>query len=196
MIRKSVLLAVIALFAAAPATMAAEAHKLDRAHSETTFQVRHLISKVSGNFSDFDAVINLDFEKPEASTVEFKINAASINTNNTKRDDHLRSEDFFFVDKHPQITFKSTSIRSAGTNRFDVTGDFTMRGVTKSLTLPVIYLGSIKDPRGNEKHGFEISTTINRKDYEIVWNSVLDSGGTLLSDEVDVRISLQTSRQK
>jgi polyisoprenoid-binding protein YceI len=193
--RKTVLPIALAFVLALPA-LAVEVHKIDRSHSETTFQIRHLISRVSGNFGDFDAVVNLDFEKPEASAVEFTINAASINTGNGNRDDHLRGEDFFFVEKHPQITFRSTSIRPAGKNRYDVTGDFTMRGVTRRITVPVTYLGSIKDPRGNQKHGFELATTINRKDYGIVWNRALDAGGTLLSDEVEVRISLQTALQK
>lgn len=188
------------LFAAAallvqPA-LAAETYVVDKAHSEVSFQIRHLMGKVRGYFADFSGTIKADSAQPEASTVEFTVVASSINTLNADRDKHLRSADFFDVEKFPQITFKSTRIKSVGKDRYDVTGDFSMHGVTKSITLPVSFLGSVKDPWGNEKASFETTTTLNRKDYGIVWNKALDTGGLLLGDEVAITISLETGKPK
>jgi polyisoprenoid-binding protein YceI len=187
-------MAALSLATALPA--AADTWTVDPAHSETTFTVRHLLSKVSGRFDTFDAVVVTDAAKPEASSVEFTIQTASIDTNNDKRDAHLRSADFFDVEKYPTIAFKSTRIAALGQNRFDVTGELTMRGVTKQVTLPVEFLGTQKDPWGNEKAGFALQTTLNRKDYGIVWNQTLDAGGYLLGDEVQVSISLQVVKKK
>src|SRR5687768_12001869 len=119
------------------ATPATETWGIDKSHSNATFKVRHLMANVSGEFRDFDAVINVDRANPANSSVEFTIQAASIDTGNDKRDDHLRSPDFFDAAKFPTITFKSSSIKSTSKNAFDVTGDLTMRGVTKKVTLPV-----------------------------------------------------------
>jgi polyisoprenoid-binding protein YceI len=189
------LIAAIAITAAVPAG-AADNWTLDLAHSETTFTVRHLLSKVSGRFDKFDGRIVTDAAKPETSSVEFTIETASIDTNNEKRDAHLRSADFFDAEKHPTITFKSTRVEALGQNRFNVTGDLTMRGVTKPITLPVEFLGTQKDPWGNEKAGFALQTTLNRKDYGIVWNQTLDTGGYLLGDDVQVTINIQAVRKK
>jgi len=189
------LIAAIAITAAVPAG-AADNWTLDLAHSETTFTVRHLLSKVSGRFDKFDGRIVTDAAKPETSSVEFTIETASIDTNNEKRDAHLRSADFFDAEKHPTITFKSTRVEALGQNRFNVTGDLTMRGVTKPITLPVEFLGTQKDPWGNEKAGFALQTTLNRKDYGIVWNQTLDTGGYLLGDDVQVTINIEAVRKK
>ena len=111
------------------------------------------------------------------------------------RDKHLRSADFFDVDKFPEITFKSTSVKPAAKkDTYDVTGTFTMRGVTKTITLPVEFLGFIKDPRGNERAGFTTHITLNRKDYGINWNRALDAGGTLLSDDVDITVNIEAAK--
>ena len=189
------LIAAIAITAAVPAG-AADNWTLDLAHSETTFTVRHLLSKVSGRFDKFDGRIVTDAAKPETSSVEFTIETASIDTNNEKRDAHLRSADFFDAEKHPTITFKSTRVEALGQNRFNVTGDLMMRGVTKPITLPVEFLGTQKDPWGNEKAGFALQTTLNRKDYGIIWNQTLDAGGYLLGDDVQISISLQAVKKK
>lgn len=200
------IIAVSSLFAmslaaqnAAPAPVpapATETWSVDKAHSTATFKIRHLMANVTGNFRDFDANINIDRANPAASSVEFTIQAASIDTGNTNRDEHLRSPDFFEVTKYPAITFKSTSIKAKSKTDFDVTGDLTMRGVTKRVTLPVSFLGFGKDGRGNEKAGFEIETTLNRKDYGIVWNRDLDEGGVLLGDDVKVTIDLEVGKKK
>ena len=188
-----------ALFAAALTAMpvlAVEVHTIDASHSEVSFQLRHLVTQVRGNFNDYEGTINLDPANLEKSSVDFRIKAASIDTNNADRDKHLRGEDFFFVEKYPEITFKSKSIKKAGKDTYDVAGTLTMRGVSKEVTLPVTYLGSVKDPWGNQKAGFATEVTLNRKDYGINWNAALDNGGFVLSDEVKVSINLETQQKK
>lgn len=185
-----------AAFVAANA-FAAETFVIDRAHSEANFQVRHLVSRISGKFDDFAGSIAVDRDKPAASAVEFTIKAASINTGNDNRDKDLKGANFFEADKFPEITFKSTSIKPTGKKDvYDVTGTFTMHGVTKTLTLPVEFLGFIKDPWGGERAGFALHTTLNRKDYGINWNKVLDNGGTLLSDDVDITVNIEAAKSK
>jgi len=187
------------LFAQAPAaatTSPAEGWTSDKAHSTATFTVRHIVSNVTGNFRDFEAAINIDKANPASSSVEFTIQTASVDTANTNRDEHLRSPDFFDVAKFPTISFKSTAIKENSKNDFDVTGDLTIHGVTKRVTLPVTFLGFGKDPRGAEKGGFEIETKLNRKDYGIVWNRNLDEGGFLLGDDVKVSINLEVGKKK
>jgi polyisoprenoid-binding protein YceI len=173
---------------------AGDTYTVDKAHSEALFKVRHLVSKVSGRFGEFTGTIRIEPDKPEASSVEFAIKVASIDTDNEQRDQHLRSEDFFWADKHPEITFKSASIEAKGGDRYAVSGTLTMRGVAKQVTLPVTLLGFVKDPWGNEKVGFALETTLNRKDYGIVWNKALDQGGVLLGDEVEIEINLEATK--
>lgn len=188
------LLAIAALFAST--SLFAEGFKVDKAHSQAEFRVRHMMSSVTGRFNDFDATIDLNRANPAASKVEFTIQAASINTANENRDKHLRSADFFEVEKYPTIRFASTKITPAGKDRYDVTGKLTIRDVTKDVTLPVTFLGFGKDPWGNERAGFEIETTLNRKDYGLNWNKALDQGGFLLADDVKVLINIEAVQQK
>jgi polyisoprenoid-binding protein YceI len=181
----------VTLLAATP--LLADTYKVDRVHSEAAFRIRHFVTKVSGRFDDFGGTITGDPSKASTSTVEFTIKSASIDTNMPDRDKHLRSADFFDVEKFPEITFKSTAIKpSDKKNVYNVTGDLTMHGVTKQITLPVEYLGEMKDPRGNLKAGFTLSTTLNRKDFGVNWNKALDSGGVMLGDDVDITINLET----
>jgi polyisoprenoid-binding protein YceI len=191
-------LAVLALVAVlpAPASLAADTYVIDKAHSEATFQVRHIVTRVRGNFADISGTIQADAAKPEASSVEFSVKTASIDTGAPDRDKHLRSADFFEVEKFPEMTFKSSRIKPVGKDRYEVTGTFTLRGVSKELTLPVAFLGFAKDPWGNEKAGFETSVTLNRKDFGMVWNKVLDNGGALLGDEVYVSVNVEANKQK
>jgi polyisoprenoid-binding protein YceI len=184
-----------ALLTAAPA-LAVDVYEVDKAHSEAVFQIRHLMSRVSGRFGDIGGTVTVDRAKPQSSSVEFTIKAASIDTNNDKRDNHLRSDDFFAADKHPEITFKSTAIKPKGSDAYDVTGVLSMRGVSKEMTLPVTVLGEMKDGQGNPRIGFEASTTLNRKDYGIVWNQALDAGGFVLGDDVKVTVHLSTVKKK
>ena len=189
---------VLALALSAAAAFAdTQTYVVDRAHSQATFTIRHLMSKVTGKFDDFAGVVNVDRANPAASSVEFTIKTASIDTGDAGRDKHLRTPDFFDAEKNPEIHFKSTSIAPTKTkNVFDVTGDLTMRGVTKRVTLPVEFLGFQKDPWGNERAGFALETTLNRKDYGINWNKALDNGGFLVGDDVKVSINLETLPKK
>jgi polyisoprenoid-binding protein YceI len=193
MIRKLPTLAAFVL-AATPA-LAGDTYTIDKSHSEAVFQVRHLVNKVSGRFRDFSGTVHAD-AKPELSSVEFTIKTASIDTANEARDKDLRSPNFFDVEKLPEITFKSSKIVATGKDRYNVSGTLTIHGVSKEVVLPVTFLGFVKDPWGNERAGFETSITLNRKDFGIVWNKVLDNGGTLLGDEVNVSINLETIKQK
>jgi polyisoprenoid-binding protein YceI len=171
-----------------------EAWTVDKNHSSATFKIRHMMANVVGSFRDFDGTLNIDRANPANSSVEFTIKSASIDTGSPNRDEHLRSPDFFDVAKHPAITFKSTAVKAKSATEFDVTGDFTMRGVTKRITLPVTFLGFAKTQRG-EKAGFEIETTLNRKDYGIEWNRALDEGGVLLGDDVKISINLEVDKK-
>lgn len=175
---------------------AAESFKIDKTHSAADFKIRHMMSNVTGRFSEFEGTVSIDRAKPAQSSVEFSIDTASIDTGNDNRDKHLRSADFFEVEKFPKITFRSTKVVPAGENRFDVTGNLTMHGVTKVVTLPVSFLGFAKDPWGNERAGFEIETTLNRKDYDLNWNKALDQGGMLLADDVKITIAIEAVKGK
>lgn len=187
--------AMTVLFLSAPAAQA-ETYAVDVTHSEVGFQIRHLVTSVRGRFDAFEGAVNLDKENPANSSVEFKIDAASINTYNERRDNHLRSADFFHVEEHPEITFKSSKFEKTGENTYDVSGKLTMHGVTKDVTLPVTFLGEMVDPWGNTKAGFETEITLDRKDYGITWNKTLDQGGVMLGDDVKVQIDLQTVKEK
>jgi polyisoprenoid-binding protein YceI len=170
--------------------------QIDKAHSEAAFQVRHLISKVRGRFSSLDGTIAFDEAQPERSVVEVAIQTASIDTGTPDRDAHLRSEDFFSAEKFPAITFRSTSIVPKGQGVFEVTGDLTMRGVSRQVVIPVSYLGMATDPWGNQKIAFEGELTLNRKDYGLNWNAALETGGFLVGDEVKVSLSIQAGAGK
>ncbi len=177
-------------------TAAAEGtYKLDTVHSAVGFNIRHLVSKVRGEFTDFDATITADFNNLDASSVEFVIKAASVSTQNEKRDGHLRSADFFDVENFPEITFKSSKITKVDSDTFAVTGTFTMRGVSKVITLSVDYLGEMT-AMGGTRAGYELSTTINRKDYGVSWNRALDAGGVVLGEDVEIEISLAAVKQE
>ena len=188
--------ALASVLALASPALAADTYQIDKSHTTVGFQVRHIFTMLGGKFQDFSGTIKVDKAKPESSSVEFTIQAASIDTNNEKRDGHLRSPDFFDAAKFPTLSFKSTKVVAKGKDMLEVTGDFTMRGVTKSITIPVTFLGEGKDPWGNEKMGFETSTTLDRKDYGINWNKALDQGGALVGDEVKVQISVEANKVK
>lgn len=164
---------------------------IDKAHSEMTFQVRHLLTKVRGRFSEFEGTIEYSDEHPEQSTVNVTIQATSIDTNERDRDTHLRSADFFDIEKFPALTFTSRTITRKGGNAFDLQGDLTIHGVTQPVHFDVEYLGKAKDPWGNERIAFEAETTINRKDYGLHWNAALETGGFLVGDDVKISLSIQ-----
>ena len=170
-------------------------YQIDKAHSEATFQVRHLLSKVRGRFSDFAGTIQFDEAAPAGSAVEFIIQASSIDTAEADRDKHLRSGDFFDVERFPTLTFKSESVKAHGGGHFDVAGTLTIRGTSKAITIPVTYLGTARDPWGRERAAFEAEVTLNRKDFGLNWNAALETGGFLVGDEVRVSLSIQAVAQ-
>lgn len=174
----------------------AETFVVDKNHSVAGFRIRHMMSAVTGKFEDFSGTATLDRANPANSSVEFTIKTASINTNVADRDKHLRSAEFFEVEKYPTITFKSSKITPTGTkDLYNVTGNFSMHGVTKQITIPVQFIGFGKDPWGKERAGFELETTLNRKDYGILWNKALDQGGFLLGEDVKVQINVEAVKQ-
>jgi polyisoprenoid-binding protein YceI len=193
--KKLLAAAALSLLAAGIPALAAESYNVDKTHSEVSFRIKHLLGRVPGRFDDFSGTIQFDAAKPENSSVEFAIKATSIDTANGDRDNHLRSPDFFDVAKFPEITFKSTSVKAVAPNRFQVTGAFTLHGVTKTITLPVEYLGEAKMGE-SVKAGFSTETILNRKDYGIVWNKTLDSGGTMLGEDVEISINLEVGKAK
>src|SRR5258706_15773354 len=168
---------------------------IDKTHSEVTFQVRHLVTKVRGRFSDFSGIVQFDAARPERSSVALTIQAASVDTSTADRDQHLRSDDFFAVEKFPAITFVSSRVTKKSDQQYDVTGTLTIRGVAKEVTLPVFHLGEATDPWGNARAGFETEITLNRKDYGLLWNAALETGGFLVGDEVKVTVSAQEVAQ-
>lgn len=188
-------LAVTFLLAAAP-LFAADTFVIDKAHSAATFKIKHMMANVTGRFAEFSGTVNADRETPANSSVEFTIHTASITTATPDRDKHLRSSDFFDVEKYPTITFKSVKVvPTKAPDTFNVSGDLTMHGVTKRITLPVVFNGIARDPKGNERAGFELNTTLNRKEYGITWNKTLDPGGFLLSDDVIITIDIEAVKK-
>jgi polyisoprenoid-binding protein YceI len=168
-------------------------YQIDKSHSEVMFQVRHLLTKVRGRFTGFAGAIEFDRDHPADSKVEFTIQAASIDTAEPKRDEHLRSDDFFAVEQFPVLSFRSTKIVPKGGSDYAVEGDLTIRDVTRRIVLPVTLLGTAKDPWGNEKLAFEAETTINRKEYGLNWNAALETGGFLVGDDVKISLQIQAA---
>jgi polyisoprenoid-binding protein YceI len=168
---------------------------IDKTHSEVQFQVRHLVTRVRGRFTDFSGTVQFDEARPDDSSVNFAVDVTSIDTATPDRDAHLRSQDFFFVDKYPTLTFTSTRVVRRSPELFDVVGTLTIRGVGREVTLPVSYLGAAKDPWGNARAGFETEITINRKDFGLTWNAALETGGLLVGDEVKISVSVQAIAQ-
>lgn len=174
----------------------AASYTVDTSHSEVGFKIKHLgISTVRGEFSDFSGNINWSGNK-NLSDASFNgvIQTTSIDTQNEKRDDHLRSADFFNVKQNPTITFKSTKVKKKGRKTL-IYGDLTMNGVTKSIKLPVDVNGPVVDPWGNEKISFEGSTKINRKDFNLNWNKTLDKGGVVLGEDVTLELSIAATKK-
>ena len=166
-------------------------YTVDPAHSRIGFVARHaMVTKVRGSFDEFAGTAVLDGANPANSRVEVTIEAASIDTRNAQRDEHLRSNDFLAMQEYPKITFVSTGVRQAGETTFEVTGDLTIKGVTNAITIPFSFEGAAKDPFGNLRVGFEGAVTINRKDYGITWNAALETGGVLVSDKVTLEFEL------
>ena len=169
---------------------------IDASHSQVTFTVRHMmIANVRGRFENFSGSVDFNEQDPARSSVEVQIEAASINTRDEKRDGHLKSADFLEVEKHPYLTFKSKRVQKTGDSSGRITGDLTIRGVTREVVLDVDYNGQAKSPWGTTSAGFTASTKINRKDWGLNWNVALETGGLLVGDEVKIDIELEIVKQ-
>jgi len=166
-------------------------YTFDVAHSRIGFVARHaMVTKVRGAFNEFEGSAAIDGDGPTKSTAKVTVKVASIDTRQAQRDGHLRTNDFLDAEKFPEITFVSTAIAHTGGNDFEVTGDLTIKGVTKSVVLPLEYQGAAKDPYGNDRIGFEGSTSITRSDYGISYNAVLETGGVLVSDKITLEFEI------
>ncbi|HEX6685571.1 MAG TPA: YceI family protein [Candidatus Limnocylindrales bacterium] len=171
-------------------------YKLDPAHSRLGFVARHaMVTKVRGAFNDFEGEGFLDGNDPSKSTVNVTIKTESIDTRNAQRDGHLRSNDFLDIPAYPEITFVSTAARQADAETFELTGDLTIKGVTKQVTIPFEFQGSATDPFGHNRVGFEGSITISRADYGITWNAALETGGVLVSDKIVLEFEVSAIKQ-
>jgi polyisoprenoid-binding protein YceI len=168
---------------------------LDSTHSSVDFSVRHMmIANVKGTFNNFNATIEADPTDLTTAKIEFTVETASVDTRNQDRDAHLVSADFFDVENHPTMNFVATKIEKTDDGEYNVTGDLTLRGVTKPETFAVTFEGQGKDPWGNEKVGFSAEGTISRSEYGLVWNAALETGGVLVADKVKISLQLQAAK--
>jgi polyisoprenoid-binding protein YceI len=160
-------------------------YTLDPSHTRIGFVARHaMVTKVRGSFNEFEGTATVDGENPANSSVRLTIDAASIDTRNAQRDEHLRTNDFLALEQYPHITFVSTDVRQVDEATFEVSGDLTIKDVTNRITVPFEFEGASQDPYGNQRIGFDGSVTISRKDYGITWNAALETGGVLVSDKI------------
>lgn len=189
---------VLALFILASANhAAAETYIIDKAHTTIGFSVRHMvISNVKGQFNEFSGQFKFDPVKVELSSAELKIDTASIDTNDKKRDDHLRTPDFFDAKKYPSITFKLKSFERNDNGMLNVLGEITMRGVTKPVELVGKFLGAVKDPWGNERVGFTARGDVNRRMFGISYNKLLEAGGMVVGERVNLIIEVEGIKKK
>lgn len=172
-------------------------YTFDPSHSRVGFVARHaMVTKVRGAFNEVEGTGYLDASDPGNSRLEVTIQAKSIDTRNEDRDNHLRSNDFLDMENHPTIHFVSTAVEPAGDDRFLVTGDLTIRGVTRPVTVDFEFTGSATDPFGNDRIGLEGSTVINRKDWGVNWNAALEAGGVLVSEKVTLEFEVSAIRDK
>lgn len=169
--------------------------KVDKAHSEIKFKVKHLVvSTVTGQFNEYDATV--EAEKPDFSDakISFEADVNSIDTKNEQRDGHLKSADFFDAENHPKVTFVSKSLKKVSDNKFEVTGDMTMRGFTKEIKIDAVYNGTVKGFGGIEVAGFEITGRLNRFDFGLKWNTLTEAGGIVVGEEVKIEIAVELNK--
>ncbi|PZX60696.1 YceI family protein [Hydrotalea sandarakina] len=171
-------------------------YKIDAAHSEVTFKVKHLmIASVTGQFKEFDGSMTAEKADFTDASINFEALVNSITTGNDQRDGHLKSDDFFAAEKFPKLTFKSTAIQKLDEETYNLTGNLTIRDVTKPVTLKVTYGGQIIDPWGQTKLGFEIEGKINRKDFGLTWSATTETGGIVVSDDVKLHLNIELTKQ-
>ena len=176
--------------------MAKSVWTIDPSHSEIGFNVAHMMfTKVSGKFNDFHATVENDDDTFETSEIFFSAAVSSIDTNNIDRDNHLRSTDFFDIAKFPKISFKSTGIKKISEGQFEISGDLTIKDVTKVVTLAAAYSGLMKDPWGNTKVGVSLSGKINRNEFGLTWNVSLETSGVLIGEEIKLQSEIQLIKQ-
>ena len=169
---------------------------IDPTHSRIGFVARHaMVTKVRGSFDEFEGVAVLDGADPSASTARVTVQAASIDTRNAQRDEHLRSNDFLAMDEHPTIEFVSTGARQVSADEFELAGDLTIRGVTRPVVVPFTYEGVATDPFGATRVGFSGAVTVNRKDFGVTWNAALETGGVLVGEKVVLEFEVSAVRQ-
>jgi polyisoprenoid-binding protein YceI len=165
-------------------------YTIDASHTRIGFSARHaMVTKVRGNFEDFEGSAHVDTDVPSNSSVKVVIQAASVTTGNEQRDGHLKTPDFFDIANHPEITFVSTNVERDG-DEWEITGDLTINGITKSVTIPFEETGSAKDPFGNTRVGFEGGTTIDRTEWNLLFNAALETGGVLVSEKVKLEFDI------
>ncbi|WP_234735605.1 YceI family protein [Tellurirhabdus bombi] len=179
-----------------PTTSAKTTWAIDPTHSEILFKIRHLmVSNVTGSFGSFEGKVEAAGDDFDGAHVSFSADIASISTNNEQRDGHLKSDEFFSAEKFPKLTFESTSFKKIDDENYELTGNLTIRDVTKSVTLKAEYGGQMGDFYGNTKAGFEISGKINRKEYGLTWDAVTEAGGVVVSDDVRLILNVQVVKQ-
>lgn len=166
--------------------------KIDPTHSEVQFKVKHLvISTVTGSFGSYEGKIKADAEDFENAKATFTADIDSISTNNEDRDKHLKSDDFFNAGKYPKLKFESKNFEKVGDGEYKVTGDLTIRDVTKKIELDVVHGGTVDDPYGNTKAGFEVTGTINRKEFGLTWDAVTEAGNVVVGDKIKLQLNVQ-----
>lgn len=176
--------------------VAVSTYTIDPSHSQIEFRVQHLgFSKVTGGFEEFEGRFELDPDNLETLKAEATIEAASIDTGEEERDSHLRSEDFFAVESHPELRFETTDVQEVSGDSLTVTGELTIRGVTKEIELDVTYLGEAQDPWGGERAAFEATGSINREEFGLTWNKVLETGNFLVGEDVELTLDVQGVKQ-
>lgn len=187
----------LAMAAAPFVSMAQTKWNLDKSHSSVKFSVQHLvISETEGNFKMFDGSVNSPAADFNNAQVNFTVDVNSINTDDEKRDAHLKGDDFFNAEKFPQMKFKSTSFKKVKGNMYTMEGDLTIRDVTKKVKFAVVYNGTVKDPWGNTKAGFKASSKINRKDYGLKWSATTEAGGAVVGDDVQLLVNVEFAQAK
>jgi polyisoprenoid-binding protein YceI len=197
--KKTLLVVVASLMLTASAANVARAEKwnIDVAHSTLTFEVSHMvISKAKGRFTDFTGSIHFKGEDVADGSVEIVAQTASVDTDNEDRDKHLRSDEFFETEKYPTMSFKSTKVGKVKDGKFTLTGNLTIKDVTKEVTFDCEFRGVVKDPWGNTRSGFSAATTINRQDFNVSWSSLLDGGGLTLGNDVDLKLEIEATKAK
>jgi polyisoprenoid-binding protein YceI len=171
-------------------------YKIDAAHSEISFKVKHLmISNVTGNFTDFEATLTANDEDFSDARITFTAQVDSINTNNAQRDGHLKSADFFDAQNFPSISFESVSFSKNRDNVFELVGNLSIKGNTKSVSLEVEYNGTMQDPYGQIKAGFELIGKISRSEFGLTWSAITEAGGVVVSDDIKLHLNIQMIKQ-